>query len=324
MSITRRLLAAVALVPIIVGCTTTGSTGTPEPAQPAPSASITVKAEFGEVVLPADPQAALGMYTTDVDILITLGVPLAKSQPIRGDGGYTTFPAYFSADALAGVTPFANFPDFNYEKILAARPDFILNGLGYDAKTDERLKEIGPTYTLNAFDGRNWREHFKETAVALGRRAQYDAWFAKYQARVAQVQAVIGDRAKDVVVAPVSYWEGKVASSCYTGLECQTFEDLGLPVFPGAKEKKGDGVSLSSENLDRLKSVQYAFMPVGAGEAGQKEFATTTDTLGKNKLWAALPFVADKRLIPYEMEMTYGSPSAQLAFLDVIEKAFTP
>ncbi len=323
MPIIRRILTAVALVPLVVGCTTTGSTGTPEPAQPAPSASMTVKAQFGDVVLPTDPKAALGMYTTDVDILITLGYPLAKDQPIRGDSGYTTFPSYFPADALAGVTPFANYPDFNYEKILAAQPDFILNGLGYDAKTDERLKEIGPTYTVNAFDGRNWREHFKETAAALGRTAQYDAWFARYDARLAQVKAVIGERAKDTVVAPVSYWEGKVASSCYTGLECQTFEDLGLKIFPGAKEKKGEGVSLSSENLDQLKSIQYAFMTVGAGESGQKEFATTTDTLGRNKVWAALPFVAGKRLVPYEMEITYGSPSAQMAFLDVVEKAFS-
>ena len=127
---------------------------------------MTVKAEFGEVELPTDPQAALGMYTTDVDILITLGYPFAKSQPIRGDSGYTTFPSYFPQAELAGVTPFANYPDFNYEKILAAQPDFILNGLGYDKKTDERLKEIGATYTVNAFDGRNWREHFKGTAAA--------------------------------------------------------------------------------------------------------------------------------------------------------------
>ena len=59
------------------------------------------------------------------------------------------------------------------------------------------------------------------------------------------------------------------------------------------------------------------------GDAGAKEFATTTDTLGKNKLWAALPFVANQRLIPYEMEMTYGSPSAAMAFLDVVQKSFT-
>ena len=81
---------------------------------------MTVKAEFGEVELPTDPQAALGMYTTDVDILITLGYPFAKSQPIRGNSDYTTFPSYFPQAELAGVTPFANYPDLNYEKILAA------------------------------------------------------------------------------------------------------------------------------------------------------------------------------------------------------------
>lgn len=325
MTALRRWLVFAALVPLVAACTTTGtaSTGAPEPAQPAPSASMTVKAEFGDVVLPANPQAALGMYTTDVDILITLGYPLAKEQPIRGDSGYRTFPSYFPQTELAAVTPFANYPDFNYEKILAVQPDFILNGLGYDQKTDDRLKEIGPTFTVNAFDGRNWREHFKETAAALGRTAQYDAWFATYQARLAEVKAVIGDRAKDAVVAPVSFWEGKVASSCYTGLECQTFDDLGLTIFAPAREKKGEGVTLSGENLGRLKSVHYAFMTIGAGDTGAKEFETTKNTLGRNKLWAALPFVTDQRLISYEMEMTYGSPSAQFAFLDVIEKAFT-
>lgn len=284
---------------------------------------MTVKAEFGEVELPTDPQAALGMYTTDVDILITLGYPFAKSQPIRGNSDYTTFPSYFPQAELAGVTPFANYPDFNYEKILAAQPDFILNGLGYDKKTDERLKEIGATYTVNAFDGRNWREHVKETADALGRTAQYDAWYAKYQAKVAEVKAAIGDKATNAVVAPVSYWDGKVNSSCYTGLECQTFEDLGLTIFAPAKEKNGDGIELSGENLGKLKPITYAFMTVGAGDSGQKEFQTTKDTLGKNKLWTALPFVADDHIVPDEMEMTYGSPSAAMAFLDVVQKSFT-
>lgn len=63
-------------------------------------------------------------------------------------------------------------------------------------------------------------------------------------------------------------------------------------------------------------------MAVGAGDSGQKESQTTKDTLGKNKLWTAPPFVADDRIVPYEMEMTYGSPSAAMAFLDVMQKAF--
>ena len=30
------------------------------------------------------------------------------------------------------MTTFENYPEFNFEKILAAQPDLILNGLGYD------------------------------------------------------------------------------------------------------------------------------------------------------------------------------------------------
>lgn len=287
----------------------------------APQASATVKTEFGEVVLPTQPKAALGMYTTDVDILITLGYPLAKEQPIRGDG-YTTFPSFFPRGALKDVTPFANYPDYNYEKILAAKPDFILNGLGYDEKTVTRLKEIAPTYSVNAFDGKSWMVHFKQTAQALGRTKEYDAWVATYEKRVAEVKASIGDKAKDTVVAPVSYWDGKVNSSCYSGVECQAFEDLGLTIYPGAQEKGGEGVALSSEQVGQLSDVDLAFSIKGPGDKGQQEFDTILKTLGKNKLWNDLPFVKDDRYIAYDMEMTYGSPSGQMAFLDVVEQAF--
>ena len=100
-------------------------------------------------------------------------------------------------------------------------------------------------------------------------------------------------------------------------------EELGLTIFAPAKEKNGDGIELSGENLGKLKPITYAFMTVGAGDSGQKEFQTTKDTLGKNKLWTALPFVADDHIVPDEMEMTYGSPSAAMAFLDVVQKSFT-
>ena len=144
---------------------------------------MVVQSEFGEVEVPVEPQAAMGMYTTDVDILITLGFELADIQPIRGDG-YSDFPEFFPQEALEGIEPFANYPDYDYDTMLAAGPDFILNGLGYDKLVVKKLPDIAPTYSLDAFDGRNWMEHFEETAEALGRTEQYDAWVADYEARV--------------------------------------------------------------------------------------------------------------------------------------------
>ena len=84
-----------------------------------------------------------------------------------------------------------------------------------------------------------------------------------------------------------------------------------------------DRISVREDNNAALRKPSFAVNRVGGGDSGQKEFQTTKDTLGKNKLWAALPFVADVHIVPDEMEMTYGSPSAAMAFLDVVQKSFT-
>lgn len=308
-------VALSALVLAACGTTDPHTEATAEPAR-----TMTVDSQFGKVTLPAAPTKALGMYTTDVDILIALGIPLAHDQPIRGDG-WTDFPTFFPQDELKDVEPFANYPDYNYEKILAAEPDFILNGLGYDADAVKKLPGIAPTYSVDAFDGRSWLEHFKETAVALDRVDKYDAWMTKYNARVAEVKAAIGEHGAGLVVAPVSSYEGKVSSACYSGVECQAFRDVGLTVFPGAERKDGKGVELSLEQVGQLSDIDVAFTIEVPGDKGAAEYANTQSTLMKNPLWARLDFVKDKRIVPYDMEMTYGSPSGQMAFLDVIEKA---
>lgn len=289
----------------------------------AAAGTSVVASQFGDVELPTAPGAALGMYTTDVDILIWLGYPLASSQPIRGDSGYQTFPCFFPAHPLAGVTSFGNYPDYNYEQILRADPDFILNGLGYDPAVNERLPQIAPTYSVNAFDGRSWQEHFKETAAALGRLDRYEAWLDIYEARLADVRAAIGDNA-DAVVAPLSYWDGSFNSSCYAGVECTVFRDLGLTIFEGALADGGQGVELSPEQVGNLAELDYIFSSVGVGDEGLADHELAMVEAAKNPLWAQLDFVKAGHIVPFEMEMVYGSPSGQLAFLEVVAEALSP
>jgi len=318
----RKALATTAIALTALALTACGSTD-PVPAESsAKSETVTVNSQFGKVKIPSEPKKALGMYTTDVDILIALGIPLAKEQPIRGDG-WTDFPTFFPQEELEGVKPFANYPDYNYEKILSVQPDFILNGLGYDKKVVKKLPEIAPTYSVDAFDGKSWQAHFKQTAKALDREDEYDAWVDKYDARVAEVKKAIGDDAKSTVVAPVAYYEGKVNSACYSGVECQAFRDLGLKVFAPAEAKGGEGLTLSSEQIGKLSEIDYAFSIKTPGKKGQAQFDKTEKDLAKNPLWAGLAFVKNDRFVPYDMEMTYGSPSGQMAFLDVVEEALT-
>jgi iron complex transport system substrate-binding protein len=280
----------------------------------------TVATGFGDVDLPVAPQAALGMYTTDVDMLIWLRYPLASSQPIRGDAGYTTFPCFFPQDALADVSTFVNYPEYDFESVLLAEPDFILNGLGYDPDVVERLPEIAPTYSVDAFDGRSWMLHFEQTAAALGRTQYYEEWEALYNERIAEVRDRIEDPAS-ITVAPVGYWEDQFQTGCYSGVECQVFEDLGLTVAPTSLANDRQGEALSGEQIGKMDGIDHAFMIRGLGDEGEAQFQQLLDDAAQNPLWTDLDFVADDGIVGYEMEMTFGSPSGQLAFLDVVEQA---
>ncbi|MGO1699821.1 MAG: ABC transporter substrate-binding protein, partial [Micrococcaceae bacterium] len=193
---TAILAAAAAATVALSGCSST----TPQD-ETAAATTRTIDSAFGEVTIPTEPQAALGVYTTDVDVLITLGIPLAGAQPIRSE--FDDFPYYLSDDALEGVEPFANFPEVNYEAVAAAEPDFILNSLGYDEEVVKRLPDVAPTYSVNAFDGQDWRVHFKETATALDRLDKYEEWENIYEQRLDEVKALVSDKAADLVVAVV-------------------------------------------------------------------------------------------------------------------------
>ena len=103
------------------------------------------------------------------------------------------------------MTSFANYPEFNYEKVLEANPDFILSGSSYDTEVPKKLNPIAPTYNYNGFDGADWRTHFKKTAEALNRTEQYQAWMDKYQARIDEVKAKIKAAGIDPVVANMSF-----------------------------------------------------------------------------------------------------------------------
>ncbi|HXH32949.1 MAG TPA: ABC transporter substrate-binding protein [Plantibacter sp.] len=311
----RRLIAGLALsvsaALALTGCSSASagsSTGT---------AMRTVDSQFGEVAIPVDPHKALGFYTTDVDILVTLDIPLADSQPIRGEG-YDGFPAFFPAE-VDDVETFANFPDYNYEAVLNAQPDFILNGLGYDAEAVERLPAIAPTYSIDAFADPDWRVTFKTVAEALDRMDEHDAWTERYQARIDEVKAELAAAELSPVVAPIGEVDGEINVSCY-GVPCLVFRDLGLTILPIADSH--DGTTLSLEQLDQLSDLDVVFT-TGTPEdvaAGSDPFAA----LAANTVWNQLPFIQNEQVFTHDLEMIYGSPSGQMAFLDVVEQALVP
>ncbi len=304
-----------------------GSTAATEatPAAATAPATTTIDTTFGTVAAPTEPSAAMGFYTTDLDILITLGYQLAKEQPIRDD--YSQFPTFFPKEPLAGITGFHNYPEFNFEKVLSVGPDFILNGLGYEDGLHQRLSDIAPTYTYNAFEeNADWRDSFRQLSTDLGRTEQYQAWTDAYQARVDEIRGKLAAAGSKPVVADVSYWDGQVNVGCY-GVPCLVFDDLGLEITPLA-DSDGDGRGDSTgrkftlEQLGELSGVDVMFTQGSPAEDGSITGTVADEpTLAANSIWQGLPAVQAGALHPYDYEMIYGSPSGQMAFLDVVEQA---
>jgi iron complex transport system substrate-binding protein len=314
----RRRLVAVAVLAAVMALT--GCASSSGPSQGAQTESVTVTDPKGhDVPVPSNPQSALGFYPTDTDVLITLGFPLAKSQPSRGEG-FTTLPSFFPKEPLQGVTVFPNFP-YNYDAVLKARPDFILNGLGFDETIHDRLSKIAPTYTADTFDSQSWLAHFEKTAKDLGRQQQYEKWVNDYADKVASAKKdIIAAGNTHLTVIGFSYRDGAGATGCYTGVLCKVIDDLGLQRDPLSND---NDLTLSAEQLGRLSGVDAVWIGKGQGEAGQKEFDATMATLDAVPAWRSLPFVKNHRIFTYDSELSYGSPSAQMAMLEQVRQDLT-
>ena len=264
-------------------------------------------------------RSGVGHVHHDIDILITLGIPLATSSPSAGR--IHRVPGLLPAGGPGRRHAFNNYPEFNYEKDLEAQPDLILNGLGYEPEIPKKLNPIAPTYNYNGFDGADWRTQFKKTAEVLHRTEQYQAWMDKYQARVDEVKAKIKAAGIDPVVANIAYYDGKIGVDCYgiavPGLRRPRAED-----HPVGTRHDGKGTQLSLEQLDKLKGIDEVFTSVGVDE--NPSLLQSSDKLNASSVWKDLGFVKDDQITGFDMEMVYGSPSGQMALVDEVEKALLP
>lgn len=300
---------------LLAGCGAGWPAGDPPGSPDAESSPRTITDPTGRrVAVPADPQAVLGFYTTDIDIPITLGfTALAPSQPVRD--GYASWPSYFPDEPLEGIEPFVNYPEFNYEAVLAAGPDLILNGLAHDESTAERLAAIAPTLSYNGFDGQDWRVHAEANAALLGRTAEWQAWTDTYAAQVAEAKDRIkASAAADWTVATVGHLDGVVHVGG-SRVPLAGFTDLGMSLHP---LMTSEGSSFSTEKLGELETVDAAFMSVTAGEAGQESHEATLTALEESPIWRDLPFVRNNRIFTFDLEMTFGSPNGRVAFIDAV------
>lgn len=277
----------------------------------------TVRDETGQVQVPAEPARVFGMYTSDLDMAITLGLPLAPVQSIRA--GSVSFPDFLPADALDGVQTLVNYPEFDFEAIASAAPDVILNGLGYEGGPDaERLTQIAPTFTYDGFSG-DWLEKFELVAEAFDRTAQYQQYVDTLDARFADLRALLDGGEKPTVLYG---WANTEGGAGFYGPDAggSPFVDalgkVGLSTTAAATEP---WTELAQENLNQLADVDILIFAVETS-ADVEELVRRVNS---DPVWAALPAVRDGQVYTVSNELSYASPYAELAFLDEFERILT-
>jgi iron complex transport system substrate-binding protein len=269
-----------------------------------------------EVEMPQDPQRVFGMYTTDLDYALALGLSVAPTQAIRT--GSTELPEFFPQDELGGVEDvFVNYPEFNYEKIAAVQPDLIINGLGYDGGADaERLGQIAPTYTFDGFGG-DWREDLTALAEALGREDRAQEYLDRLDTRTAEVAALIADREAPPVVA-YGYYNGDGSGGFYgpqlDQLQPIVFHDVGIETTAAAPDI---WTEVAQEQVGLLADVDILMIAYETTEDPD----AILDAIRADPVWSALPAVVGDRVVMVNNELSYSSPSAHMEFLDVLADA---
>lgn len=304
-----RAVSAVAAV-IVAGAAIAGC-GSDSPA--AQSALVSMSSERGMVEIPGDPERLFGMYTSDLDIAITLGLPLAPVQSIRN--GSDAFPDFLPADKLTGITALVNYPDFNYEAIAAADPDVILNSLGFEGGPDlGNLGKIAPTFTYDGFKG-NWLDKFKLVAEAFDKTEQYDEYIVKLNARYDDLRAQLAGAELPVVLYGGPNPDGGAGfyGSANSAPVMNTMRELGMVAPGGATDR---WVELSDENLLQVANADIIIVPVEATE----DQAAALKQINDNPTWQALPAVQAGQVYAVNNELSYSSPYAELAFIDEFER----
>lgn len=307
---TRSLLVAAALVgaSLLAACSsTTESAKSAEPAGGGPAAAsttdglaepgafpATISHAYGETVIDAEPQRIVTIGWSGQDAVLALGkVPVAVER-FTGPG-ITDDILPWNTPLFAGTTPelLTSNPDVPFEQIMALEPDVILAVYSGISETDyTRLSEIAPTV---AFPGNAWETSWQDQTTiigaALGQPARADELVEGVSEQLAATKAANpGLEGKTITYAMSG--DSDVIVFCPSDPRIEMLMAIGLEPSAGTVTACGDNsassVTVAAELVSSLDADAFILIDVED---------TTLDRLLQNQLFAALPSVADGRVV---------------------------
>ena len=279
--------------------------------------------------IPERPERVVALSEPTLDAAIALGVRPIATTAGRGQG---TVSAYLQ-DRAKGIRSVGILGQPNIERIAALRPDVILiDGTAVpDDSIVDKLSKFAPTVFVSK-NGADWKRAFAATADALGRAEEGEALLAKYDRRVADIKARLGDNAGAEI--SIVRWGGiGLPAVLKSELSApRVLADLGLKRPPFQRGRgPGHTVPVSLERIDALDGDWIFFGALGAGGAGggvseepadvasaKKAIGYAKDTPGFTELKA---YKAD-RIVPVDGSAwtSAGGYLAEQVVLDDVER----
>lgn len=294
------------LAAVIAGSLLTGCSLLPPPDVPT--------VPTGRAV-PGDPERVV-VLDADVSLepVLALGLPVVAAPSPNFTGGFSSTVEPLLDDDFTDLGPLSGLSG---EAVAVADPEVIVinPAVGEVARRYDDLSRIAPVVAPE-YEQTAWRQRLLDTAEVFGRTAEAQEVLAEYDARVAEVDALVPDGTTLSMVRVRS--DGFRYLTSEGAFPWTVLSDVGFEQ-PSAQEQGAVGepfVDISLEEADVLRADVRVVAVDGAADGGSGGADTLAD-LEDNPLWTGLS--EQTRVVP-SADWVFGGVLSALAILDDVER----
>lgn len=248
--------------------------------------AYSVQHAMGKTEIPGKPERVVVLTNEGIEALLAVGVkPVGAVKAFTGDPWYDHL-----KDQLKGVEVVGTEQEVNVEKIAALKPDLIIGNKIRQEAIYDKLNKIAPTVFAETLRG-DWKENLELYAQAVDREKEGQKVLQKFDQRVNDLKAKLGDRV-DQEVSVVRFMPGITRIYYTDSFSGVIFDQLGFKRPANqAKLFKGDGklgklaVEVDKELIPEMDGdilFYFTYAPEGDNEVKQLEKEWTHDPMWKN------------------------------------------
>jgi iron complex transport system substrate-binding protein len=279
------------------------------------SEGYTVEHAMGTAEIEKTPEKVVILTNEGTEALLALGVtPVGAVQSWTGDPWYDHI-----ADQMKDVEVVGTESELNVEAIAKLQPDLIIGNKMRQEEQYNQLKEIAPTVMAETLRG-NWKENFELYAKALNKEEKGKKVITKYDQRIEDIKAKLGDKLKQEV-SMVRFMAGDVRIYHKDSFSGVILDQLGFARPEGQNVNDFAETGVTKERIPAMDGdvLFYFTYETGDGEANALEEEWINDPLFQNLKVAKNDKVYE---VNDAIWNTAGGVIAANKMLDDIEKFF--